>query len=111
MHASNTDLATFSSKRGRAISESMRTKRERGEAFGPVPFGYRRELRDGTLVDVPKDSDRLTIITAQRLHEAGHSVREIRRLLFDAGMAEKSGKPLSVGTIHGFIAKSSGPSR
>ena len=80
----DTDRLTNSERTRRA----MAAKRAAGLAYGPTPFGYRRE--GGRLVPVPAE---LALLDAAiRMDSEGASSRAIARMLTASGAMPKRGK-------------------
>lgn len=77
---------------GENTGAALAHKRAKGEAYGRVPFGYRRE--GDTLV--PEPSEQAARAEAVRMDRAGHSFREIGRFLTDSGARAKTWHASSV---------------
>lgn len=60
---------------------------------------------------VERDEDTLRLIQeARAMREEGHSIRVIRKVMAQRGLTGKSGRPLSVSTLHEIFGPQARPS-
>jgi len=83
----------------RRTREALAAKRARGEVYGKVPFGFRRE--GNRLVE--DESEQATLAQARALHASGISLRRVAAGLSSAGHVSRGGRPYSLSAVHAMM--------
>jgi len=84
---------------GERTASALAHKRHQRVAYGPTPFGYRREGRD-LLPDV---AEQAALREAQRMDEAGASFREIGGMLTERGLMPHRGKAWYASSVRAML--------
>jgi DNA invertase Pin-like site-specific DNA recombinase len=84
---------------GERTASALAHKRRQRVAYGPTPFGYRREGRD-LLPDV---AEQAALCEAQRMDDAGASFREIGAMLTTRGIMPHRGRAWHASSVRAIL--------
>ncbi len=80
-------------------SMALSHKRSQGHAYGPTPFGYRRE--GGDLIEVAAEQE--AIREATRMNGAGEPYRAIAKMLEERGVRPHRGQSWHASTVRAML--------
>lgn len=84
---------------GERTASALAHKRQKRVAYGPTPFGYRRE--GGSLI--PQPAEQVALRDAQRMDAAGASFREIGAMLARRGVMPRRGKAWHASSVRAML--------